>query len=308
VGAVADGLIAGTPAAKKVKQILGSTLRSAAGWADCARSVESQQGVWHYVKPGTYPNCKLYENPASEQALISFVQRNASRCGGFASSAQCRHKAYHFVDLSIHQTHYDPALPGTAPNDLVHAINATLAVLQGQPSPAPFNIQGQREALRLLTHYLGDLHQPLHVGAIYLDDAGLALEPATPQEAHDHGNAGGNQIMLEGHKLHELWDDVSDSEFKHLVAGDATAAARAVAPTAGGPGDWPAAWAGETTAQAALAFGGLKTGAKLTTPGGAQWPATAVEPDYRQARARMQHEQLVKAGARLAQLLTALWP
>jgi hypothetical protein len=46
---------------------------------------------------------------------------------------------------------------------------ATTQVLKGGAAPAPFSLKDQREALLLLTHYVGDLHQPLHVGAIYLD-------------------------------------------------------------------------------------------------------------------------------------------
>jgi hypothetical protein len=308
VGAIADELIVGTPAAKKARQILGSNLQTAAGWADCARSVESSQGHWVYAKPGVYADCRVYENPASEKVLIDFVKRNASRCGGFANSAQCRHKAYHFVDLPIQHAHYDPALPGTAPNDLVHAITATLAVLQGGSSPAPFDIRGKREALRLLTHYLGDLHQPPHVGAVYLDDAGQPLDPSTPQDARAHGNAGGNQIQLEGHKLHQLWDDISDKQYRLLLGGGGTAESRALAPTPGAMAQWPAAWAGESTVEAAKAFKVLKIGARLATPDGAEWPANAVEPDYRHARESAQYAQLVKAGARLAQVLVALWP
>jgi hypothetical protein len=308
VGAIADQLIAGTPTAKKVRKILGSTLQNAAGWADCARSVESNQGQWSYTHAGSFPDCRAYENPDSEKALIAFVQRNASRCGGFASSLQCRHKAYHFVDLAVQHPHYDPALPGTAANDLVHAVGATIAVLQGGKSPAPFDIRGQKEALRLLTHYLGDLHQPLHVGVLYLDDAGQPLDPSSPQDAHDHGTAGGNQILLEGRNLHQAWDDVSDTQYKQLVSGKATDEARHVAPTPGELPQWAAEWAGETTAQAARAFEGLKIGAKIATANGANWPATAAEPAYRQARAALQREQLLKAGARLAQILKTLFP
>jgi len=308
VGAIADQLIAGTPTAKKVRQILGSNLQTAAGWADCARSVESSGGVWSYVKPGTWPSCKLYENPDSQAALIAFVKRNASRCGGFASSVQCRHKSYHFVDLSLGHTAYDPAAPGAGPTDLVHAINASLIVLGGGKSPAPFDLRGQREALRLLTHYLGDLHQPLHVGSIYLDDAGRPLDPATEQEAHDHSNAGGNSIMVGTSKLHGLWDDVSDKLLKQMVSGPGLAEARAVPAARGAMAQWAADWAGESVAQAGKAFKGLKMGAKRNGARGDEWPATATDPDYRQTREVLQHEQLVKAGARLAQMLTTLFP
>lgn len=308
VGALADQLLAGTTTGKKVRKVLLGSLQSAAAWADCARAVELKQGQWVYNEPGKYADCKVFENPKSEPLLVDFVQRNASRCGGFSSSAQCRHKAYHFVDVPIQHARYDPASPGTADNDLVHAINACITVLKGGKSPAPFDIRGQREALRLLAHFVGDMHQPLHVGAIYLDDDGQALDPKTPQEAKDHGNAGGNQITLAGKKLHAWWDDVPEKITKPMLAGSVLPQAKKVAKTPGAAAQWAATWAGESTQQAAAVYADLKIGKKTVTLGGNEWPATAAEPAYRQAREAMQQEQLLKAGARLAQILKSVWP
>ena len=155
---------------------------------------------------------------------------------------------------------------------------------------------------------MGDLHQPLHVGAIYLDEAGHPLDPATPKEAHDHGNAGGNQVQLGGTKLHALWDDVPDKIFKPLLAGPGAKQAREVEVTPGEAMQWSAEWAGESTAQAALVYAPLQLGARTVTLAGAEWPATTAEPAYRQAREAMQQAQLVKGGARLAQILQSLWP
>jgi S1/P1 Nuclease len=268
-------LIAGTPTAKKVRQILGSNLQTASVWADCARSVELVQGQWRYTEPGQYKECALYETEASKTALIAFVKRNASRCAGNATYAQCRHKSYHFTDIAIQRSQYDPGLPGANPNDLVHALDATITVLQGGKSPAPINVASPREALRLLTHYVGDLHQPLHVGSVYLSDAGQPLDPATPKEAHDHDNAGGNKILYKGWKLHSTWDDVPGKLTTALIGGQGATEARSVPATAGA----------------------------IT-----QWPASADEPAYRRSREALQHAQLVKAGARLAQILTTLYP
>lgn len=304
VGAIADQLIAGTPTAKKVRQVLGGNLQMASVWADCAKAVESSGGTWAYTRPGTYKECALFENAASQAAMVAFVKRNATRCGGFASSAQCRHKAYHFTDIAIQQPKYDPALPGANPNDLVHAIGAAITVLQGGKSPAPISIANQREALRLLSHYIGDLHQPLHVGSIYLSDAGKPLNPATAQEAHDHDNAGGNQLLLKGRKLHAAWDDVPGKLTTSLMNGDGASAARQVKKTTGPIQRWPTAWASETLADADQAFKGLTIAPKA----GDTWAVTAAEPDYRLAREAMQRQQIVKAGARLAQIVTSLWP
>lgn len=304
VGAIADQLIAGTPTAKKVREVLGGNLQMAAVWADCAKAVESSGGTWAYTQPGTYKECAQFENAASQTAMVAFVKRNATRCGGFASAAQCRHKAYHFTDIAIQHDQYDPTLPGANPNDLVHAIGAAITVLQGGKSPAPINIAGQREALRLLSHYIGDLHQPLHVGSIYLSDAGKPLNPANAQEAHDHDNAGGNQLLLKGSKLHAVWDGVPGKLTTTLMTGAGATEARKLKKTTGSIERWPTAWASETLADADQAFKGLKIAPKA----GDTWVVTANEPDYRLAREAMQRQQIVKAGARLAQIVTTLWP
>ncbi len=304
VGAIADQLIDGTPTAKKVRAVLGSNLQMASVWADCVRGVESSAGSWRYVGSGTFKECASYENDASKAAMVAFVKRNASRCGGNASAVQCRHTAHHFTNISIQHDRYDPALPGANPNDLVHAIGAALTVLQGGKSPAPINIASQREALRLLSHYIGDLHQPLHVGSLYLDDAGKPVNPATEQQARATDNRGGNQLMLKGWKLHRTWDDVPGKLTTTLMAGQGAAEARLVKPASGPINQWPAAWASDTLADADLAYKGLKIEPKVADA----WVVKATEPDYRLAREALQRAQLVKAGARLAQIVTTLWP
>jgi len=312
VGAIADQLIKGTPAAAKVKQLLGTNLQTASVWADCARAVQSNHGAWTYVidPKHRYAECAYYENrPGGQAAMIDYVKRNASSCGGaHPPYSQCRHKAYHFADLPIQHPSYALGQPGTAPDDVVQTVDALLVVLAGGKSPAPFNIQGQAEALRLLSHFVGDLHQPLHVGSIYLGDAGAPLDPATPQEASAHDNSGGNAILF-GHRknLHEDWDGIADALYRQGLAGGLAAEAGQVAATPGPMAAWPTAWASDTATQASKAFQDMKFSAKVDVGFDTGWPATAPEPAYDQAREALQHQQIVKAGARLAKILTTLW-
>lgn len=303
-GAISDQLIAGTPTAKKVRALLGSNLQMASVWADCARSVEGKAATWTYAKAGQYKDCAYYENKASQDAMVAFVRRNASYCGFMAGEKRCRHTGWHFTDVPIQRQAYAVDLPGAGPDDLVQAIAACISVLQGGKPPAGFNIAGKKEALRLLVHFMGDLHQPLHVGSIYLDAQGRPLDPATEQEAQAHKNSGGNAILLKGSKLHGLWDDLPGKLTTSLLAGAGAADARQVAPATGPVAQWPAQWASDTLRIAPQAFQGLKIGAKA----GDTWPATAGEPAYRQTRENLQRAQLAKAGARLAQLLTTLMP
>jgi hypothetical protein len=272
--------------------------------------VKLEKGQWIFdsADPWRPKDCDQFASAVNNKALIAFVRRNASRCDDRSSYAQCRHKAFHFVDIAIQKGHYAPTLPGANAHDLMHAIAAAMAVTRGGKSPQGFDIASQREAVRLLAHYIGDLHQPLHVGSIYLSDAGQPLDPATQQEADAHDNSGGNSLLIEKSNLHHLWDDIPASMKAQLIGGAGASEARQVAATPGAVDGWPLAWTDDTLAVAPKAFQPLTIGAKIPNQKSDQWPVTAHEPDYQHARAATQRAQIVLAGARLAQLLTALFP
>ena len=71
---------------------------------------------------------------------------------------------------------------------------------------------------------------------------------------------------------------------------------------------WAKSWASDTVMASHTAFQGLSFGAEVDAgKKKAHWPVT--EPaGYAAARAALQKVQLVKAGARLAQLLKGIWP
>jgi len=60
-------------------------------------------------------------------------------------------------------------------------------------------IEGKSMALRLIIHYMGDIHQPLHCSDRYTADL-------------PKGDKGGNDFPLKYHytanELHAVWDDV----------------------------------------------------------------------------------------------------
>lgn len=314
VGGIADQLIKGTPTGKRVTAILGGTLQNAAIWADCAKSVKQIDGVWTFDMADKWrpKDCDLFAAEPNNKALIGFVSRNSAVCEAQAPRGKCGHKNFHFTDISVARPHYDPALPGASRIDLLHAIDAAVAVIKTgkatAKSPAPFNISGQREALRLLAHYIGDLHQPLHVGSIYLSDAGQPVDPATQADADAHDNAGGNSLMIDGGNLHELWDKVTPTQRSRALDGSGATEARQLPANTGSADTWPLAWTNDTLGVARKAFEPLKFGAKTPGVKPDQWPATATEPAYKNARDAAQREQIVKAGARLARLLKALLP
>lgn len=78
---------------------------------------------------------------------------------------------YHFTDVPIQQTRYVSDSPGTGKNDAVQMINYAIAQLRGK-SPQKEDVKlTDTQALWLLAHLVGDIHQPLHVGSIYFDKA-----------------------------------------------------------------------------------------------------------------------------------------
>lgn len=304
VGAIADQLIAGTHAATRVRSILGTTLQSASVWADCAKGVQQKNGVYSYATAGQYAECKLYERPASEALLVDFVKRNATRCTSNASDEQCRHKAYHYTDVAELHDHYDHQYAGTSDHDIVSAIDACIAVLQGHAAPAPFNIKNKKEALRLLSHYVGDIHQPLHVAAIYLDATGHEIDPDAGSYDPATATRGGNSIKDGSQNLHAEWDGIPTSLATKLRAPAGVAEARQTPLTAGSPETWATQWASETIVQGKAAFAGLQFSPQASDH---TWPATH-PASYAKNRQALQRAQLLKAGARLAQILQTLWP
>ncbi len=114
---------------------LGETLESVSIWADCAKG---------YCGPLT-PEMK------------AFVAKTP------------RHHDYQSADLTFQAAGYANGAVGTRDHDVVQILRQCVGVLQGQPSAANPHGLSQREALLLMAHLVGDIHQPPHVGTAYVD-------------------------------------------------------------------------------------------------------------------------------------------
>ncbi|BDT68086.1 hypothetical protein os1_22680 [Comamonadaceae bacterium OS-1] len=305
VGAIADQLL--TPQARAgLQRDMGLTLAQAAPWADCAKGVGLGTRGFEYASDERWPSpaCTRFETAEGVQAMQSYASRNWNTCG---QSRDC-HKTYHYADVAYQHARYKMGYVGTNDHDLVHAINAAIAQLQGQPVPPPFSITSRAEALRLLAHFIGDLHQPLHVGALYLDETGKAVDPDVPGGPEPLETRGGNSLDTgHGDNLHALWDDLPDGLRADAVPASMVQAARALRKSRAGVGRLAQTWASDTVAVSGAAFAGLSVGpARLDK--GRVWPATLVDPaDYRARQNALQTQQLTNAGARLAQLVNVLY-
>jgi hypothetical protein len=307
VGSIADQLLSDN-ARQQVSQLLGFELRIAGPWADCVKSVErNSDGTFTYVEDPKYEfPCTSFRTASEQKRMEDYVGRNWTQCV-YPPSGKERgcHNTYHFDDVAVERDHFDRSYQGTNAHDLVGAITAAIAVLRDKTPSGPFSIADKKEALFMLAHFLGDLHQPLHVAAVYLDKKGKLVDPdASGQIDPATETEGGNLIRDQKHVFHAEWDaipaDLGDAATPELLS-----LARSYAPSQGNVEDWPAAWASDTIVVSHNAFAG--TIFKQTSAG--HWSVTFKDQEtYLADQDTIKRQQLAKAGRRLADLLNAIWP
>jgi len=156
-----------------------------------------------------------------------------------------------------------------------------------------------------LAHFVGDIHQPLHVGAIYLDSNGTPVDPDATGLDPNTETTGGNAINDAERELnlHAEWDKIPEA---WGLAPDAAmlAVARAVSAAPGPINGWAAIWASDTVKEAQAAFAGLS----FTSAPNHRWDVHFGNREtYDQTAEKIKRAQLAKGGARLAQILNAIW-
>jgi S1/P1 Nuclease len=312
VGAIADELLKGTAAEAQVRLILGDiSLRQASVWADCAKGVTSSDDVTFIYRSNdvSFPECIPFGGAQWKAAFESFVSRNWKQCGTAHDSQMCHHE-YHYADISNRRDGYDVNKVGANDHDIVHSVNAAVEVLRDNPAPSPFNIGDKKEALLLLSHYVGDIHQPLHVEAIYLSKKGKTVDPDSTGFSASNDTTGGNSILDGSEKFHHEWDAipanlaVDGTDFDNLVA-----SARTIATPAVPLSTWSTQWATETIQVGHAAFTGLRFAPKTTHASKPLWTVIGTHAGTYQSRAdALKAKQLAESGARLAQVLQAIWP
>ena len=302
VGAIADQMIEGTHAATEVKAILGNiSLQDASVWADCVKGVNPKND-YKYEPTREYPECKIFETSQRKAEMSDFVRRNNKNCNTKPEKSSC-HEEYHFTNVAIQHEKYDAKFVGTRNDDIVNAIAAATHVLKGDSAPSPFNFKDKREALLLLVHYVGDIHQPLHVGAVYLDENGKTVNPDAGAYDPKTDTHGGNYILVHGEKFHSMWDGIPKSLTASHAKPTMLKQARAIPVTTGQIYDWPIIWASDTLIEARQAFERIEFSNRRQ----GNWDATLPE-NYNKDMDTIKETQVVKAGAHLAQLLQAIWP
>jgi hypothetical protein len=324
VGSIADELLLDTNAAKQVQAILNDgdvngklTLRLIGPWPDCVKSVvQHADGTYEYVVDPDHLEyevpCTPFNSKAERARMVDYVSRNWSNCvylpnGPDKPPGGC-HNTYHFADVTIQRDKFDRSELGTNDHDVVAAIGAAIAMLRDKTVPPPFSIRDKKEALMLLVHFVGDLHQPLHVGSVYLDADGNKVDPDLVHRIDPATDTiGGNAIQDQNVNLHAEWDDVpfdlGDKWTRELLT-----AARAVPASEGTVEDWPASWASDSIQIARQAFAGLHF-QRVDPPPKVKWNLSFEDHTaYLLMADIIKRRQLAKGGAHLAEILRAIWP
>jgi hypothetical protein len=197
VGAVADQRIKGSPTAQKVHDLLdGLSLEDAATLPDRIKDWD-HNGVSDLFHG---------QHAALQADLAAFWEQNHAMD---PENGEALHHVFHYTDVPIEEQAYAAGAKGRSVHDIVHMIPYCIRVLRGDlGANNPLHIS-KRVAVVLLAHYLGDLHQPLHVGAEYFDVT--AHTPANPDTDPDAlPDVGGNTINLHLPSgtvhLHSFWD------------------------------------------------------------------------------------------------------
>lgn len=303
VGAIADRMLT-DKARSEVSAILGIPLETASVWADCAKGVSVKNGVAVYNDNPIYAECDALDASDSEflAAMKNYVLNNWSNCDQSQNNEAC-HKQHHYADISIHRSRYDASYVGASDQDIVTTINAALAVLTDRPQQTSIVISSKREALLLLAHLIGDLHQPLHIGSVYLDNKGREVDPDNnPAFLHDYEVRGGNDLKSDGQNLHSMWDSLSpigdlDSLVKLAVKTHRTDAQLT---------ELAASWASLTLPLSKRAYKGLRF--KPLDSQAKQYDVKfSNKKSYLKSKIDIQRMQVALAGAHLAEFLNRVW-
>jgi len=211
VGAIADLRLAGTPAGDEVTKILdGMSLARAAVLPDQIKG-------WDKAPPDSPKAFHLKEFPEIEKQLIAFWKANpvpSSPVTDEGATDPPSHHWFHYADIPVQGDEtYENGKAGRSRWDIVHMLKYCVQVLRGEESEDNPRGITKAVAIILLTHYVGDIHQPLHVGAEYFGKDGKPVNPDDGGESFP--DQGGNSLflMLEGGgkhtTLHGFWDSQS---------------------------------------------------------------------------------------------------
>ena len=234
------------------------------------------------------------------------------------------HPSYHYTNTPLDEPGYRRGGVGTSDTDIVQMINHAIHQLQGKPKTKYGVKLNDTEALWLLAHLVGDIHQPLHVGQIYYDRANCtkSVNPNDPAYRDALTTQGGNTIKFApdapavppAPTLHIYWDAITVARAMRAAnySGDEAGFAKmlAAAPSknwhmTGDPDTWAEKWIAEALPLARRAYAEADIVGKLEE-NKCSWTVT-LKDGYELDAQETARTQLAKAGFRLAALLVAIF-
>jgi len=230
------------------------------------------------------------------------------------NTAHPHNDKWHFVNLPLDIPSYPQTGEFASGEDVVHAINRCVAVLEKQSTEF-----SKRDALALLVHFVGDIHQPLHVGTGYykFDDAGIIELITDPIKAAGRpDDVGGNDLFYGPSRfdeLHGFWDgelvkNVADTTSYHKLTIFLTNKVdNAAWKSTGNHHHWADAWAEDSLKVASSAYRDLRfKEATFNAHHGLRQITIDLPDRYTEIHTKEVETQLAKAGFHLAELLNAI--
>jgi len=207
IGAIADQKLAHTPAGEKVAALLdGITLEKASTIPDEIRG-------WDKNGPDDPAAIRYPTHPGIDAQLRDYWHANPPTKD--LNSPTPSHHWFHYTDVPIvGGEKYGDGTVGRSKWDIVHMLPYCLAVLKGEVPEDNARKITKPIALILVAHFVGDIHQPLHVGAEFFDKEGHPMNPGkAPGSIEDQGGntltlnltSGGTELARHS-KFHSFWD------------------------------------------------------------------------------------------------------
>lgn len=284
---------------------LPDSLSDLAGWADRVKNRGPQEG--------------------DDPDTVEFLEDERNNTRG----------SWHFVNLPLDADEYSrqkyPTL--TSKHDVVQMINESLRVLRGDNGGGEPRFS-ELNALRVLVHLVGDVHQPVHVGCGYIDESGevakIERDPDTVVSKHLKSDRGGNDLILPlggSTNLHSYWDSRLGGSNPDLESFNDAAADPVVKQmqinkllklveqdplpeVGGGEGDvgaleeWAVEWATESLIAARSAYQSLE----IVGPNGDDFSVSwEGKPAYDQRCKPIALARLKDSAKNLAAMLDAIW-
>lgn len=267
-------------------------------------------GVLGWGKEGHYATCKIAEEYLTEDAKVAVKQLLPDYAGGDLASLcswpdEIRFHyhwsgALHYVDTPDFKCNYEYCRDchdssGHKDMCVTGAIYNYTRQLEAAGSSYAITNYNLTEALLFLSHFVGDVHQPLHVGFT--------------------GDLGGNTIIVRWYRrktnLHHVWDTmIIDSALKTFYQSDLSQMIQAIQRniTDGWSNDVPS-WgdcaSNKTVCPDPYASESIKLACKYAYRNAT--PGSTLADDYFLSRLPIVEKRIAQAGVRLASILNRVF-